>query len=257
MMWIISVVGMNTIDGNAEALIQTDPRLQRFVHDKQQELRRAAGDYEILLEVVQRNRWDLNAPYNLSTMKRVLYEASGLSDEGKKSISSAYLDRVVEKRITEGQPLSLNYVVRRATSLDWNVLDLFYRLCGFEHFKQMFDVAETEGDEGPVANLGLITQYLQRFIDEKIPLITADLLVENTFQQVFFNSFLFSLFRLGESELEDSDDPFPRGRIPFLTIHQAKGLEFPVVVLGNLLKRDDRPNPTEVITRPLLTRESG
>ena len=52
---------------------------------------------------------------------------------------------------------------------------------GFEHFKKMFDMAEDNEDrtdEGPVANLGLITQYLSRFLDERIAMITADLLVD-------------------------------------------------------------------------------
>ncbi len=120
----------------------------------------------------------------------------------------------------------------------------------------MFDEAEQRGDEGLVSNLGLITQYLARFVDERISLITADLLVEKVFQQVFF-AFIFALFRLGETELENAEDPFPKGRIPFLTIHQAKGLEFPVVVLGNLRKDDRGPNRIEQIVRPLVDREPG
>jgi DNA helicase-2/ATP-dependent DNA helicase PcrA len=148
------------------------------------------------------------------------------------------------------------YALKRFTSIDWNVLDLFYKLCAFEHLKKMFDVAERSGDEGPVANLGLITQYLARFVDERIPLITADLLVEKTLQVVFF-SYLFALYRLGETELENAEDPFPKGRIPFLTIHQSKGLEFPVVVLGNTYKMDRGASILEKITRPLLTRVPG
>ena len=120
----------------------------------------------------------------------------------------------------------------------------------------MFDAAECNGDEGPVANLGLITQYLARFIDERIPLISADLLVEKTLQ-IVFSVYLFALYRLGETELEDAEDPFPKGRIPFLTIHQAKGLEFPVVVLGNLRKDNRGPNQLEKIVRPLLERSPG
>ena len=72
-----------------------------------------------------------------------------------------------------------------------------------------------------------------------------------------FTSYLFALFRLGESELENPEDPFPRGRIPFLTIHQAKGLEFPVVILGNPRKDNKGPSRMELIIRPLLTREPG
>ena len=43
------------------------------------------------------------------------------------------------------------------------------------------------------------------------------------------------------------------GRIPFLTIHQAKGLEFPVVVLANLDRRNHGVPIVEQIVRPLLT----
>src|SRR5262249_24366966 len=71
------------------------------------------------------------------------------------------------------------------------------------------------------------------------------------FHGQFFVQYLYSLYRLGESEYEDTDDPFPKGRIPFLTIHQSKGLEFPVVVLASLNKKD-RPQELEDVIRPLL-----
>lgn len=243
---------LNAIEARGETLRRRDPRLDQFINDRRAELQRALDDYRILLRVVERQRWNLQQPYDLRTMKRLLYEAPGLSETGRKLVGSAYFDRLVQKRMQENQPLSLNYVIRRATSLDWNFLDLFYRLMGFEHFKAMFDQAEHNGDEGPVANLGLITQYLQRFTDERVSIITANLLEDGKLSGIFFNSFLFALFRLGESEWENPEDPFPRGRIPFLTIHQAKGLEFPVVVLGNLSKKDRGAPAIEKLVRPLL-----
>jgi DNA helicase-2/ATP-dependent DNA helicase PcrA len=105
--------------------------------------------------------------------------------------------------------------------------------------------------------LGLITQYLSSFVDDRIAIITAEQLDDEMFQRVFFVSYIFALYRLGETEIEDPEDPFPKGRIPFLTIHQAKGLEFPVVVLGNPRKNDDTPNKMEVLIRPFLEREPG
>ncbi len=251
---------LNTIEARGETLRHRDPRLAQFINDRQVELQQALDDYDILMRVVERHRWSLQQPYDLHAMKRALYTAPGLSDTGRKLIGSAYFDRVVQKRIREGRPLSLNYVIRRATSLDWNFLDLFYRLMGFEHFKAMLDQAEHNGDEGPVANLGLITQYLQRFTDERVSIITANLLEDNKLAGIFFNSFLFALFRLGESEWENPEDPFPRGRIPFLTIHQAKGLEFPVVVLGNLYKKNSNKKKApqiEELVRPMLSRPEG
>jgi DNA helicase-2/ATP-dependent DNA helicase PcrA len=121
----------------------------------------------------------------------------------------------------------------------------------------VFDAAESGEDEGPICNLGLISQYLARFVDEYISIISGELLGEDgVFGRTFFGSYLYSLFRRGESEYEDADDPFPKGRIPFLTIHQAKGLEFPVVILANLRKDDRGPQAVETLVQPFLTRQS-
>src|SRR5439155_15483594 len=62
------------------------------------------------------------------------------------------------------------------------------------------------------------------------------------------------LFRRGESEYENAEDPFPRGRIPFITVHQSKGLEFPVVILANP-RKDPKLQRIEEIVAPLLTRK--
>ena len=240
---------------DAETLLRSDRQLAAYVTERQQEIAMLVRDYQILQGVVQQNGWDSNQPYDINRMKRLLYNASGLSDRTKKGLGSAFFERIVERRIQEGQPFSLAYILNRTTALDWSVLDLFYRLCGFSPFKQMFDLAERGEDEGPICNLGLITQYLARFIDSSGAVITASFLSDGKFRNTFFMRFLFSLFRLGEAEYEDADDPFPKGRIPFLTVHQSKGLEFPVVILGNPRKDDKGPQTVERIVRPLLDRE--
>lgn len=68
-------------------------------------------------------------------------------------------------------------------------------------------------------------------------------------------SFLYSIYRLNEFEYENADDPFPKGRIPFKTIHQAKGLEFPVVVSGHAYKIEFPPSKIEQMVRPLVENE--
>lgn len=57
------------------------------------------------------------------------------------------------------------------------------------------------------------------------------------FNCIFFNSFLRFLYDGGVNEFEDPDLPFPSGYVQMMTIHQAKGLEFPVVIVGSLDKR--------------------
>ena len=118
----------------------------------------------------------------------------------------------------------------------------------------MFDEAEKGTDEGPICNLSLVSQYLATFVDEYSGMITGSFLRENQFLKLFSN-FLYILFRRGESEYEDAEDPFPKGRIPFITIHQAKGLEFPVVVLANPRKRDSEPQLIEKMIQPVLQRK--
>lgn len=246
---------VDTSDAAGKHLLRADPQLAQFVADQRAEVQRALSDYHILLDVATRNKWDLDAPYDSAVMKRPLASAPGLSDVARRPITSSYFQRIVDARVQENHPMDLGYVINRATSLDWNVLDLFYRLCGFGHFKAMFDLAQRGEDEGPICNLGLISQYLGRFIDEYAPILTARFLDDSRFNRSFFASYLYALFRRGESEYEDAEDPFPKGRIPFLTVHQSKGLEFPVVVLANTRKDNKGLQPVEKAVQPLLNRQ--
>ena len=248
---------LRQIEMNAKRLAREDLQLRQFVVDKRGEVERACKDFEILKYIVNRENWSLKKPFDIDRMMRKLYEGPGISSTCKKLLGSEYLRKSILERQNENRPYSLEYIIKRVTSLDWSLLDLFYRLMGFDHFKQMFDLAESGEDEGPVCNLSLITQYLARFVDEFIPMLTADLIVDGIFHRIFYFSFLFSIYRLGESEYEDSEDPFPKGRIPFLTIHQSKGLEFPVVVLGNPRRTLHSPGFVERAIFPFCENENG
>ena len=246
---------MDTCLHEAQRLMQADAHLASYIAERQQEITTVLRDYRILHGIIQRHGWVGSQPYEIQPMKQALSSAAGLSARTKQSLRHARFERLVQQRIQEGRPFTLAYILNRATSLDWSVLDLFYRVCGFAHFRQMFTQAENGLDEGPICNLGLITRYLARFIDTHAAVLTAGFLEDEKFCNTFFMRFLYSLFRLGESEYEDAEDPFPRGRIPFLTIHQAKGLEFPIVVLANPRKDDRGLQPVERLVRPLLDRE--
>lgn len=247
---------IDRIDQRGRELLAADSSLMEFVEAQRAQLERAAADYRILLRIVERNGWRIETPYNIDMMKRALYAAPGLSEPAKRALVSQSFENVVKARLKNGQkPFTLDYVLKRATAINWSLLDLFYRLSGFKHFKAMYDLAEHGEDEGPICNLGLITQYLARFMDEYTPIIPSSRIVDGSFVRLLFGSYLYALFRRGEAEYEDADDPFPKGRIPFLTIHQSKGLEFPVVVLGNLRKDDKGPQRIETIIRPLLDRD--
>jgi DNA helicase-2/ATP-dependent DNA helicase PcrA len=253
---------LNYIDARGKELVKNEQKLKQYVFDRKKEIENAINDYHLLLDFIAAKKWDLKSEYKIETMKRPLANVPGLSIRARRSLSSSYFDRIVRQRAQDHQqglsdrlPFTLNYIIRRATAMDWSLLDLFYRICGFEHFRAMFDLAEFGHDEGPVTNLGLISQYLERFIEQYTPMITADILTDDHLNRLFFGSYLFALFRRGESEYEDVEDPFPKGRVPFITIHQAKGLEFPVVVLGNATWRAHDVRRIEQIVRPLTHRD--
>ncbi len=238
----------------AAELLSEDEHLAAFVKHRREEIRQVVQDYQTLSRVVKREQWDQQSPYESARMKRPLYQAAGLSERAQRALASQYFERIINKRAAEGRPFTLQYLINRATALDWNVLDLFYQLCGFEYFKKMFDWAENGRDEGPICNLALISKYLSRFNDEYVSILTAELLEKDGFERLFFRFYLYALFRRGESEYEDAEDPFPKGRIPFITIHQAKGLEFPVVILANPRKDNKGPQAVEKLVRPFLNR---
>lgn len=239
----------------AEELLGDDAHLAAFIKHRREEIRQVVQDYQALSRVVKREQWDVQAPYEIERMKRPLYQALGLSERARRTLSSQFFEKIINKRADEGRAFTLKYIINRATALDWNLLDLFYQLCGFEHFKAMFDLAEHGRDEGPICNLALISKYLSRFNDEYVSILTAELLEKDGFERLFFRFYLYALFRRGESEYEDADDPFPKGRIPFITIHQSKGLEFPVVILANPRKDDKGPPAVEKLVHPFLKRK--
>lgn len=231
-----------------------DKGLQRFIANKQLEVRESRHDFQALKSLAEKRGWPDNAPFVWNEMQGKLISVPGISKITQRSLASGYLRRMIERRAAE-RPITLRYVIASTTSLDWSVLDLFYQLTAFPQLKAAFDLAQSGKDEAGIYNLAQMSNYLARFMDERGSVLTGGFLTDSRFSNTFFSSYIYGLYRLGETEIEDDENPFPKGRIPFLTIHQAKGLEFPVVVLGNPCRRDKGPQFNERTVRPLLERE--
>ena len=58
----------------------------------------------------------------------------------------------------------------------------------------------------------------------------------------------------GINEYEDPDEPMPKGYVQVMTIHQAKGLQFPVVVVGSLAVRLSSPKDVDRVLGPFYHR---
>ena len=233
----------------AERAARADRPLAAFIKSRQEEIAGVLHDEQVLLKACGTAKIDPDSEY-LDKHETPLAAATGLSDDARKFLRSgrlkAYL-RHQRARRTD-RVITVGYVINRASSLDWGVLDLFYHLTTFDTLKQAFDLAQAGTDEGPICNLSQISDYLSRFQSDGSPVLSANFLRDDKFVHVLFSSYLYSVFRRDDGEYEDKNEPFPKGRIPFLTVHQAKGLEFPVVVLGNLRKDAKSRKIDELVT---------
>ena len=106
-----------------------------------------------------------------------------------------------------------------------SLIHYFYQLLTTEPFMTIFT------HEEHMHNLMLFSRLLNTFRTRYLALQNAP--VEHV-QRMFFNIFLRLLYEEGVNQHEDQQQNFPAGHVPILTIHQAKGLEFPVVIVGRL-----------------------
>jgi DNA helicase-2/ATP-dependent DNA helicase PcrA len=238
--WIIR--SMN----KAQDVIEKDHLLKDFVEERKAEIDRILSDYNILQQSILKKgltKVNLLTPDLIGYLKGL----PGLSETASKNITNKYFTDFVRRRHDEGEQLPIRYLINRATSLDRSILDIFYQIQAFN--------AERGTDEGPICDLAMISQYLARFMNDYSPIINAEFLDGGKFINVFVSSYTYAIFRLGETEYEDKEVPFPKGRVPFLTIHQSKGLEFPVVILGNTYRSERDPGMNERIIRKLIEKE--
>jgi DNA helicase II / ATP-dependent DNA helicase PcrA len=119
---------------------------------------------------------------------------------------------------------------------DYAFSGLFYRLLQFPLFSRYLDDELMRGkvrDTRAMRNLALFSALLSKMeYLHQINVLSAEHL-DKTLRDLF-NQFLRFLMDGGMTEYEDEAEYAPSGSVSFLTIHQAKGLEFPVVVVGSL-----------------------
>lgn len=243
---------MDRCETKAKDLMGADGGLKNFIAEKRLEIERTKSDYAKLTAHFESRKIYLKQKMTADEMQRVV-RLAGLSTEAIRKLSS---QRLIARIKRGDSKTTVAYVINRVTSLDWGLLDFFYQLTRFSCFQTMIESAADGKDEGPMCNLGLLSQYISRYQEEKgRPIITAGDLTDDMFQRHFFLTYLFAMHRLGETEFEDKEDPFPKGRVSFITIHQAKGLEFPAVILGSLYRRDAGPDVMEAIVREELGRK--
>lgn len=146
-----------------------------------------------------------------------------------------------ELRRPENRPL-LDWARPRAKrhaaltqNTDYAFSGLFYELLQFPLFSRFLTEDAVHGvDKGRAArNLGTFSKLITKFeYLHFVSVLNPEWLEKNI--RDLFNQFLRFLQDGGIGEYEDESEYAPKGCVSFLTIHQSKGLEFPVVVCGSL-----------------------
>ena len=117
--------------------------------------------------------------------------------------------------------------IKPGENLDRRIADYIYQLVAVAPLTSAMSDANKARN---IATLSSLFATFQQFYGYSV--ITSKNLI--SLRRSLFASFLRLLFDGGINEYEDPDQPFPREHVQIMTIHQSKGLEFPVTVVGSL-----------------------
>ena len=118
---------------------------------------------------------------------------------------------------------------------DYAFSALVYELFRFSFFSHWLDTELTASkqDLRPAYNIGILLNLLSKFEYLYNISVLTPTNIDKTLKNLFANYLRFIL-EGGLEEFEDFDETTPSGCISFMTIHQAKGLEFPITVVGSM-----------------------
>lgn len=118
---------------------------------------------------------------------------------------------------------------------DYGFSGLMYELFQFEPFKSILNTDLNTGviDTRPSHNLAMLSNIIVKYeYLHRLDVLTSNNVGKHT--ERFFNMYLRFLYEGGINEFEDESEYAPSGCVSFLTIHQSKGMEFPIVIVGSL-----------------------
>jgi DNA helicase-2/ATP-dependent DNA helicase PcrA len=122
-----------------------------------------------------------------------------------------------------------------------SLLDLLYQAFRFEPLSALLE------DPISARNLGYFTQLLRTFQQQfRFEVVHAG--NRHLIPWRLWAAFFYLLETTGVDDVEDEETGPPPGMVQVMTIHQAKGLEFPVVIVGSLEKN---PRSSKELDREL------
>ncbi len=152
------------------------------------------------------------------------------------------LDAVIQNATVQTAPLESYIRASNATLpnicaanqnsfLNLTLLEIMYRILSREPFRNW--------RQDPLRNqrLAKVTRLFESYHSFNLDALRADPTgadIDPGFLNQFYYMFVSYLIEAGISDEEDEEVIVPQGYLPIMTIHQAKGLEFPFVVVGQL-----------------------
>jgi DNA helicase-2/ATP-dependent DNA helicase PcrA len=191
------------------------PRARAYFEND--EVREMIGCYAVIFGFYN----EMKELTSFSFQNMVNYVNDGISRLGPYSQSSPLLTKYIQDRNGDIQSL------KAGESLDMTISDYFYELLAFEPF------ASYMKNENRARNLATFSQLLTEFQNYyHVKLVTAR--NKDWINKKLFVSFIKLLLDNGIDDYEDPYNPIPQGYVQVMTVHQSKGLEFPVVAVGSL-----------------------
>ena len=148
----------------------------------------------------------------------------------------AHLKSGADEQITAWAKDKAKQHLTLSENTNYSFANLFYDLVQFPTFSRYLgeDIAHSGvRDSRPARNLAKFSRLLNKYeYLYNVIILQPDRLERDLL--TLFNYFLRFLWDGGIEEYEDEAEYAPSGCVSFMTIHQSKGLEFPIVVAGSL-----------------------
>lgn len=141
---------------------------------------------------------------------------------------------------------------KRGTYLNSRLQDIFYHIINHEPFVTWCQ------DPEKALRIGHLTSLLEAYASTPIPGNPAidrgmlhidankDGRIDPFWLSQLYNTLVTLLIQEGISDPEEEEVICPKGRVPFMTVHQAKGLEFPIVFVANINEKAE-PSSEHII----------
>ncbi|MBR6033074.1 MAG: ATP-dependent helicase [Bacteroidaceae bacterium] len=120
-------------------------------------------------------------------------------------------------------------------STDYGFTSLLYQMFQFPLFARYLNVdfEANKTDLRAAYNIGTLTNLVSKFEYLNNVTVFSPKNIDSVLES-FFKYYLRFLVQGGLNEFEDFDETLPSGCVSFMTIHQSKGLEFPVTIVGSM-----------------------